>query len=244
DESAELGPAMAALSERRDRLAREHQAARVTAFTSTRLAEDVLRLAARQNVDLLLIEAPSPLLESGTPDGELDEILSRAPCDVGVVALRSGRSQADPADPVLVPFGGDDNEWAAVEIGSWIADSQAATLVLTGSAAEHDDGRRDASRLLGEVALIVQQLTGLVPSPLLVAPGAAGVIGASERAGIVVLGLPSDWRRSGLGPARVAIAREADVPVLLVKRGVRPGGLAPAESLSRFTWTLAAGDDP
>jgi hypothetical protein len=29
------------------------------------------------------------------------------------------------------------------------------------------------------------------------------------------------------------------VPVVLVRRGVRPGGLAPDETLTRFTWSLA-----
>jgi hypothetical protein len=37
---------------------------------------------------------------------------------------------------------------------------------------------------------------------------------------------------------RLAMAREAGAPTLLVRRGVRPGGLAPREHLTRLTWSL------
>jgi hypothetical protein len=30
------------------------------------------------------------------------------------------------------------------------------------------------------------------------------------------------------------------VPTLLVRKGLRPGGIAPPETMTRFTWTLAA----
>ena len=61
---------------------------------------------------------------------------------------------------------------------------------------------------------------------------------AAEDAGVVVLGLPERWRRDGLGRVRGALAVEARPPALIVRRGLRPGGLAPRESLTRFTWTL------
>jgi hypothetical protein len=32
--------------------------------------------------------------------------------------------------------------------------------------------------------------------------------------------------------------RSASPPVLLVQRGARPGGLAPGESRTRFSWSL------
>jgi hypothetical protein len=34
---------------------------------------------------------------------------------------------------------------------------------------------------------------------------------------------------------------EPDVTTVLVRRGLRPGGLAPRESHTRFTWTIAPG---
>jgi hypothetical protein len=55
----------------------------------------------------------------------------------------------------------------------------------------------------------------------------------------VVLGLPDDWRRAGLAGARMALATRARPPVLVVRRGLRPGGIAPDDGLTRFTWSLA-----
>ena len=39
---------------------------------------------------------------------------------------------------------------------------------------------------------------------------------------------------------RLAVAAGAGVPTLFVRRGLRPGGVAPNETLTRFTWTLAS----
>jgi hypothetical protein len=47
------------------------------------------------------------------------------------------------------------------------------------------------------------------------------------------------WRREGLGETRLAIARDASVPTLLVRKGPRPGGIAPDATMTRFTWTFA-----
>jgi hypothetical protein len=87
---------------------------------------------------------------------------------------------------------------------------------------------------------MVQQVTGIDTEPLLVEPGAKAVIEAAEDAGLLVVGLSARWRQEGLGPTRLAVARGARPPTLLVRRGLRPGGLAPRESLTRFTWTLSA----
>jgi hypothetical protein len=58
-------------------------------------------------------------------------------------------------------------------------------------------------------------------------------------AGVVVVGLTERWRREGLGRARTALATAGGRPVVLVRRGLRPGGLAPRESDTRVTWTVA-----
>jgi hypothetical protein len=65
------------------------------------------------------------------------------------------------------------------------------------------------------------------------------VLTAVDDAGVVVVGLPTRWSTDGLGEIRTALAEAAGPPVVLVRRGLRPGGLAPRESLTRFTWTLA-----
>jgi hypothetical protein len=56
---------------------------------------------------------------------------------------------------------------------------------------------------------------------------------------MLVVGLSERWQREGLGKTRLRIAEEAVAPVLLVRRGLRPGGLAPTETRTRFTWSLA-----
>ena len=52
--------------------------------------------------------------------------------------------------------------------------------------------------------------------------------------------LSERWHREGLGATRLTIAEQAAAPVLLVRRGPRPGGLAPPESRTRFTWSLTS----
>jgi hypothetical protein len=63
---------------------------------------------------------------------------------------------------------------------------------------------------------------------------------AGRDVGLLVVGLSTRWHREGLGPARLRLAREAAPPTLLVRRGLRPGGLAPPAALTRFTWSIRA----
>jgi hypothetical protein len=62
---------------------------------------------------------------------------------------------------------------------------------------------------------------------------------ASNDAGLLVVGLSTRWHHEGLGAARLTLARESVASVLLVRRGLRPGGLAPPATLTRFTWSIA-----
>ncbi|HEY4621741.1 MAG TPA: hypothetical protein VIG93_08575, partial [Gaiellaceae bacterium] len=71
-------------------------------------------------------------------------------------------------------------------------------------------------------------------------PGADALVAASTDAALVVVGLSDRWRREGLGPVRHALATQAKAPTLIVRRGLRPGGLAPPESMTRFTWSVVA----
>jgi hypothetical protein len=71
-------------------------------------------------------------------------------------------------------------------------------------------------------------------------PGPESVIEAAHDAGVTVVGLSDRWHQQGLDADRLAVATQASSPVLLVRGGVRPGGLAPNESLTRFTWTIAS----
>jgi nucleotide-binding universal stress UspA family protein len=85
----------------------------------------------------------------------------------------------------------------------------------------------------------VQHALGVPAEPLLVDPEPEALVSAAGDAGLVAIGLTERWRREGLGRTRTALATAGTVPVLLVRHGVRPGGLAPRESDTRFTWTLA-----
>ena len=145
-----------------------------------------------------------------------------------------GRDDAPAAGTVLVPFAGADHDWAAVELGAWIAASRDAPLRLAGL----EEVTRDASRLLASASLAVQRVVGVASEPLLVPPGPEGLLAAAADAALVVVGLSERWRRDGLGPVRLALAERARPPVLFIRHGLRPGGLAPNAALTRFTWSL------
>jgi DNA-binding SARP family transcriptional activator len=237
-EPSELAAAAAWLEDRRDALVASGSRARSATFTSEERGADAARLAGEQSIDLLLvgISVDEAFDERFTPD--LDELLVKAPCDVGILLARPLAARRVPKGPVLVPFGGAEHEWAAAEVGAWIARSLGVRLRLVGAAADPERGRRDASRLLASASLAVQQVSGVVAEPVIVGPGPEGVAEATRGAGLVVLGLSDRWRSEGLGSGRLTVVRSTDAAVLLVRGGVRPGGLAPHESLTRYTWSL------
>jgi DNA-binding SARP family transcriptional activator len=227
--AAELHEATAALTACRDELVVGGVAARAAAFSSPSRGEDVVRLAGQEGVDLLLMDAGAEPL-----DGDARVVLEQAPCDVALLA-EAGGSLRD--GPVLVPFGAARHDWAALELGAWLARSAGAPLRLIG-AAEGKDGGRDASRLLADASLIVQRTAGIVAEPLLASPGRRGIAALAEGAGLLVVGLSDRWRQEGLGKARAALAAEPPAPTVFVRRGARPGGLAPPETRTRFGWSL------
>ena len=234
-DAAELGPASAWLEDHRAALDARGVVARAASFTSTAPGEELARLATDLDVELLLAEAPIELLADGAPDAQLAAVLERTPCDVALLAARD----ATPEGPVLVPFGGAEHDWAAVELGAWLAHADGAPLRLAGAAAVPEQGRRDASRLLSHGALAVQRVLGISAEPLLTPPGEEGMLEASRDARLMVVGLSTRWHHEGLGPARLRLARDSAPPVLLVRRGLRPGGLAPPAALTSFTWSIS-----
>jgi hypothetical protein len=137
-----------------------------------------------------------------------------------------------------VPFGGAEHDWAAVEVAAWISRASEAPLRLAGAEGDPGLGKRDASRLLASAALLVQRAVGVATEPLLVPRGPEGIVRASDSAGLVVGGLSGRWHDEGLGETRVSIAERARCATLFVRRGLRPGGLAPKDGLTRFTWSL------
>ena len=135
---------------------------------------------------------------------------------------------------VLVPFIGADHDWSAVELGAWLASARDGRLTLVGPT----DDERDSSRLLASASIAVQRALGVTVVPVVIPPGADDLVQVANEASVVVVGLSDRWRTEGLGPVRSALATRAVPPVILVHRGLRPGGLAPPDGLSRFTWSI------
>jgi DNA-binding SARP family transcriptional activator len=228
-----LASATTTLNDLRGDLSARGVSVRAAAFTSAQSGADLVRLASEQRVDLLLLHGPTSVRE-GTFVEDAAGVLATAPCDV---ALHFGGELRD--GPVLVPFAGGEHDWAALELGAWCATALGRGLRLFGAAGGVDAGERDASRLLAHAALAVQQLVGVVTEPVLAAPGTESLLETAEEACLVVVGLGEDWEERGLGATRLALLHRARPPTSIVRRGLRPGGLAPGETLTRFTWSLS-----
>jgi len=228
-EAAELSDVTATLDETRRELIARGTTVRVGAFSSTAPSEDVVRLGGQQETDLLL------LATEGDPlDGPYADVFELATCDAAALVTGAGPIGDG---PIVVPFGAFEHDWAALELGAWAATALERPLRLIGAA---DTGARgqDASRLLADASLIVQHTAGIVAEPLLGPPGRDGVAALAAGAGLLVVGLSERWRSEGLGKTRSALVASPPAPMMLVRRGLRPSGIAPTESLTRFTWSI------
>jgi hypothetical protein len=222
----ELAAASDRLQAQRAALVEAGITARAAAFVSDDVGSDVAKLVRGLPVDLLLLATPASML------AECLSLVSAAPCDVAILCGGAVRAYGR----VVVPFGGEEHEWAAVELGAWLARSQRVPLRLAGATARR--GRRDASRILASASLAVQHALGVAAEPMLVEPGALALLEKVGDASLLVVGLPERWQ-DGIGETRRELANNPQTPVLLVRGGLRPSGLAPAESLTRYTWSLA-----
>jgi DNA-binding SARP family transcriptional activator len=210
---------------------------RVAAFTSRDAVADLWHLVTAHGVELVLMEAPPGIDGNLVPDG-LTAILERSPADVALIApaaidLASGTGG-------FVPFGGGEHDWGALELGAWLASAVGAPLNLVGTGAHPRQDKRDASRLLADASLAVQRVVGVETTPLLAEATEEALVASVEPASVVIAGISPRWRREGVGAARRALIRDGRPPVVLVHRGPRPGGLAPHESRTRFSWSIEA----
>lgn len=233
DDPDALADADRRLREQRTDLLARGLAARAAAFVSRSPGPDAVRLAVRLDAELLLVEAPTDIPADGSLPEVVAQVLAHAPCDVAVLGTRA----APRAGPVVVPFGGAEHDWAAIELGAWIARSEDRALSLVGSKGGRE--KRDASRLLADASLAVQYALGVAPEPVLAEAGIEGLLRTADRAGLLVVGLSARWAAEGLGRRRARLARESSAPVLFVRRGVRPGGMAPRQNATRYTWSVA-----
>jgi DNA-binding SARP family transcriptional activator len=234
-DEAELALATEALNTSRPKLG---AGTRTAVFTSQGPVEDTVRLADTHDVDLVIVDAP-PDLDSDRLPGELAALLECSQADVGVVA--GTRIDVSDAARLSVLFGGAEHDWAALELSAWLASAIGARLTLVGTRADPARGRRDASRLLADASLTVQRLAGVETEPLLVDATTNALLASVEQAGLVVVGMPGRWRAEGLGSTRRALVRDARPATLLVHGGARPGGLAPRETRTRFSWSIEVG---
>ena len=210
-------------------------ACRTAIFTTANPPEDIVRLARASNVGLVLMNAP-PEIDADRVPGVLTALFERSPSDVAMLATVT--ADGGSAAGVYVPFGGGDHDWAALELGAWLASATGDALRLVGTKADSTTSRRDASRLLADASLATQRTVGIATVPVLAEPTEEALVAAVERAALVVVGISPRWRHEGIGASRRALVRRARPPVLLVHRGPRPSGLAPHGSSTRFTWTL------
>jgi DNA-binding SARP family transcriptional activator len=190
-------------------------AIRIAAFTSDTPADDLARLAAEQQAELLAVADPAI-------------VPAAAACDVALVWLPEGTFS--PSAPVIAPFGGRREEWAALELAAWLAHAHGLPLRLLGAHAT--DEQRDASRMLANASLALQRFTQVAAEPLLVPPGPDAVL--EQESSMIVAALPA----GELDASRRRLLEGAKVPVLLVRAGLRPSGVAPDHTLTRFSWSL------
>jgi DNA-binding SARP family transcriptional activator len=225
----DLGAAAAALNARSD------DRTRAAAFVSLEPARDVVRLATNYDVELVLLDAPRDLDDERLPS-DLAAIVERCPADVA--ALSGAPPDWRNGGGVFVPFGGAESDWAALELGAFLAAGTRTPLRLVGTKADPSRGQRDASRLLADASLATQRVVGVAAQPVLSDATEEALLAAVAFASIVVVGLPARWRAEGLGAIRRALVRTGGPPTLLVHRGTRPGIVAPRESLTRFSWSM------
>jgi Kef-type K+ transport system membrane component KefB len=221
----ELVAASRTLERHRDQLAGGGIAARAMACISPDPGQDLVQLASLPEIDLVLVDGRRPLLGQGVPRGDPGTCLAQAPSDVAcLVGPRGSVPDIGPGRPVVVPFGGAEHDWAALELAARVAGANGASIRLLGISGEPLAGNGDATSLLADAALVVQQLTGVATEPVVVSPD--GVAKLGREAGLLVVGISGQWRVEGLRPIHSEIVHALPVHVLFVRRGTRPGILA------------------
>ncbi len=214
-------------------------ASRAVAISSAHPGRDLARLSHGPDIDLVLLDGRRPLLGDGVPREDVGTVLNEAPCDVAVLVAREGAPVAPQAGAtVMVPFGGAEHDWAALELASWLCAATGASLELLGPGGQTEEGK-DASHMLANAALLVQQFAGVSAKATVAEAGRSGITAAASGAQLLVVGLSERWAKEGLGETRRAIARSAPAPIVFVRRGERPGALAPATDATRFAWSTA-----
>ena len=202
---------------------------RSAAFRSRNPADHVTGLAAEHDADLVVLDAAGLI---GT-QGRLADWVVAALSDVTADVVLLPNDPPTTGIPFAVPFGGTEHDWAAAELAALLARASGSALRVIGALTEHDD----ASRLIARVGLAIQRAVGVTVEPILTEATVPGLLTALAGT-TAVIGVSERWRSEGLGPFRQQLAG-ATPGTLLIRRGLRPGLLAPPTLGTRFAWSAA-----
>ena len=202
---------------------------RSAAFRSRNLADHVTALAAEHDADLVVLDAAGLI---GT-QGQLADWVVAALSDVTADVILLPDDPPTAGLPFAVPFGGTEHDWAAAELAALLARASGSALRMIGALTEHDD----ASRLVARAGLAIQRAVGVTVEPVLTEATVPGLLTALADT-TPVIGVSERWRSEGLGPFRHQLA-DAAPGTLVIRRGLRPGLLAPPTSGTHFAWSAA-----
>ena len=179
--------------------------ARTAAFRSADRGPDSVRLAAQLEADVLLVDAPAALVDDGELGPDARAVLATAACDVALLATAASL-RVDPHGALLVPFGGSEHDWAALELAARLASSAALRSACSGSSTTRQG--EDASRVLAGASLVLQRIVGIAAEPRarVARPGRAGRRRCGRRA---ARRRPLDALAGGRARRRAARARAA-----------------------------------
>ncbi len=233
-DAGELQSASAWLEGRRSALEARRVVARAASFTSTAPGEELARLAGDLDVDLLLADAPEELLAEGAPDEQLTACSGRHPatsrCSLLVTRCRRApswfRSEAPSTTGRRSSSAPGGRARTGCRSGSRVPPRRRSTAGATRVACFRTARWRSNGSLASRPSPCSQRRARRACWRRAVTPACSSS------------GLSTRWHHEGLGPARLRLAREATPPTLLVRRGLRPGGLAPPPALTRFTWSI------
>ena len=222
------------LADRREDLRGRGVAVRTAAFASPSPGEDLVRLAQQQDVELLIMDAGrEPLERRGSAGPRAGGVRRRARRrSRRRAARRSGRGPVRRCTPRL---GG-----ARARGLGGAGDRSSAPARRRRLRSRSNRPRREPParrRLAHRAALRGRRRRAAARDP-----GRDSVVRARRGSGPA---RRRPRRRAGSRAAsdecERAVAASPPAPTVLVRRGPRPGGLAPAESRTRFSWSLTAG---
>ena len=192
-------------------------------FASADPAADICGTATTQKADLLLIGWHKPLLLEGRLGGKVHDIVSAAPCPVGVLVDRG----LVEVRRILVAFAGSDADRAALELARRLGQRAGVELtilhvVAPGHAEQPGSGRAQVTEIFTDPELAMPMRFSVVEhdSP----PDA--VLAASAGFDLLLVGMGARWglETGGLSLRRERLLLEAPISILAVHPAAQGAG--------------------